>query len=112
MAFLLHVYPAYQTAKTITDPEPNSDSAKHWLTFWLSAYALEQLPLPTFLIYPGIALMYLPDSTKFIRENVIATSLGYAPVVSAAFYRYCEKYLPSQPGTPAAWWQFWKPHTE
>ena len=113
MAFLLHIYPAYQTAKTVADIDSNatnSAAAAHWMTFWMSAYVLEQLPLPSFLVYPGVALLYLPDTTKFVRETIVAPSLSYAPTVTAAFYRYCEKFLPSQ-NTPA-WWQFWKSHTE
>jgi hypothetical protein len=119
MSFLLNLYPAYQSAVCMGTPEhPNMN---HWLTFWIMTYFIEQMPLPSLISYPATALLYFPDSTQFIRENVLFKGVDltnqYAPEVKEKFLNYVKKYIPEQQaGDAVSWWQFWKtqqhPHQE
>jgi len=109
MSQLLYVYPGVQTVQCMSDPEHRL--AEHWLTFWMASYVLEQIPLPWFLSSPALALMYLPDTTSFIRERMIYP-LGDVineniPYVKQKAFALLEKYRPQNGNNNVAWWKFW-----
>jgi hypothetical protein len=118
MSFLLRMYPAYQTAKCVVNPETEAAVNQHWLTFWMTTFFIDQLPLPSLISYPAVALLCLPESTTFVRNNVITRTLGmvstYGPQATAKVYEFVGKYiyLPSEDELTHSrtWWQFWKPH--
>jgi hypothetical protein len=92
---------------------PDCPNAEHWITFWLSSYFLEHLPLPGWVVYPAIALMYLPDTTYAIRDGLLFKGYSFfnerAPEITNKIYKYIEKYIPkSQSDSNPMWWQFWK----
>ena len=105
MSFLLNLYPAYQSINCMSDPEHiNYD---HWLTFWISCYFIDQMPLPGFITWQGTALLYFPDSTKFVRENIMYPAVGltqkYAPKLKDNVIKFVSNYLPEN-ASKSTWW--------
>jgi hypothetical protein len=112
MSFLLNLYPAYQSTKCMASPQ--HENIDHWLTFWIMTYFIEQFPLPSLISYPATALLYFPESTQFIRENMLFKGVDltntYAPDIKEKVLSVVRQYLPvQQPGDVTSWWQFWKP---
>lgn len=116
MSLLLHLYPTYQSAKCILNPETTTAVYQHWLVYWMSAYVVEQLPLPGMISYPVLALLCIPESTAFVRDNIISKGLSVvdrywiavSPVATAKAYEIFGRYIQVPTQNSAAWWQFWK----
>ena len=109
MSVLLHLYPGYQTIQCMKDPE--HPGIEHWLTFWISSYTLDQVPLPGWISWPAIALLYLPDTTTFIREKILYQGTEivsqYVPAIKERAFRLIEKYRPQGQDQDSSWWKFW-----
>ena len=110
-SLLLHLYPTYQSAKCVLNGNSESN-ANRWLVYWMTAYFIEQLPLPSMIAYPALALLYIPETTTFVRDKVISKGMAlvgtYGPDVTNRVYTFFGSYLKGPENVPAAWWHFWK----
>lgn len=111
MSAPLYFYPAYQSIKTLRDPQ--HVDAEHWFTFWISACILENVMpvnLPWWINTPAIGLMYLPDTTLFVRENILLPGAEkineYIPVVKQKGLELFDKYRPRST-EEKPWYKFW-----
>ena len=111
MSVPLYLYPGYQTIQCLADPEHRN--SEQWLTFWITACTMEQLPLPWWVSTPALTLMYLPDTTDFVRNKLWFPAVdfvnGYVPVAKEKAFELVEKYRPRRADGEAQgnWWKFW-----